>query len=227
LQENDCLTRKSSLPLSRRLFLSEADSNADSQRIFKEALQIKVDGSLDPLTVVAKGAAMFGNQTAVSIQDKQGRQQNAVCQLEVNYNPVTSDDEQTDYWERLLHARKDSQPYSIQFTGSDDSFSSEEILIKNGKFILTLPTGVKGTQYWIYIKDSTGKLIASSPDSIHITRGVSIMGAPLPYSIGVSVISLSSLIRVMPMLPKQWNSSSLKTVFYLLKRRNVSIQLQI
>ncbi|MGC2595239.1 MAG: Hsp70 family protein [Rhabdochlamydiaceae bacterium] len=161
------------------------------REFLKDALQIKVDGSLDPLTVVAKGAAMFGNQTVVSVQDSKSRQQNAVCQLEVNYNPVTSDDEQT-ITGRIAACPETSQPYSIQFAGSDDSFSSEEILIKNGKFILTLPTGAKGTQYWIYVKDSSGKLIASCPDSIHIARGVSIMGAPLPYSIGVSVISLSS-----------------------------------
>ncbi len=161
------------------------------REFLKDALQIKVDGSLDPLTVVARGAAMFGNQTAVSVKDSNSKQQNAACQLEVNYNPVTSDDEQT-ITGRITACPEDSQPCSIQFAGSDDSFSSEEILIKNGKFILTLPTGSKGTQYWIYVKDSSGKLIDSSPDSIHITRGVSLMGAPLPYSIGVSVISLSS-----------------------------------
>lgn len=162
------------------------------REFLKDALQIKVDGSLDPLTVVAKGAAMFGNQTAVSVQNRQkDQQQNAACQLEVHYNPVTSDDEQT-ITGKITTCSENLQPYSIQFAGSDNSFSSEEILIKNGKFILTLPTGAKGTQYWIYIKDSDGKLIASSPESIHINRGVSIMGSPLPYSIGVSVISLSS-----------------------------------
>lgn len=162
------------------------------REFLKEALQIKVDGSLDPLTVVAKGAAMFGHQTAVSAQDSQnGSKQNADCRLEVNYNPVTSDDEQT-ITGRIATFLENFHPHSIQFAASDDSFSSEEILIKNNKFILTLPTGDKGTQYWIYVKDKDGKLIASSPDSIHISRGISIMGAPLPYSIGVSVISLSS-----------------------------------
>ena len=35
------------------------------------------------------------------------------------------------------------------------------------------------------------------------------------------------LIKVMQMLPKQWNSFSLKTAFCLLKRKNASILLQI
>ena len=39
-------------------------------RLFKDTLQIKVDGSLDPLTVVAKGAAMFGNQTVIAARSK-------------------------------------------------------------------------------------------------------------------------------------------------------------
>lgn len=156
----------------------------------KNSLQIKVDGCLDPLTVVAKGAAMFGNQTIVE-QKGNVCSSNTPCQLEVNYNPVTSDDEQT-ITGKVAQCAEHSKPHSIQFTSSDDTFSSEEMLIKNGKFILTLPTGKKGTQYWIYVKDVGGQLIASSPESIHINRGVSIMGAPLPYSIGVSIITLSA-----------------------------------
>jgi molecular chaperone DnaK len=135
---------------------------------------------------------MFGSQSGVSPSlAPSNNEESAACQLEVNYNPVTSDDEQT-ITGRVACCSDSLQPYSIQFAGSDNSFSSEEILIKNGKFISMLPTGEKGTEYWIYVKDSNGRLIASSPESIHISRGVSIMGAPLPYSIGVSVISLSS-----------------------------------
>ena len=127
----------------------------------RDSLRIKVDGCLDPLTVVAKGAAMFGNQTIAAEQNETARQSNNCCQLEVNYNPVTSDDEQT-ITGRIIRCVEAFQPHSIQFASSDDSFASEEILIKNGKFILTLPTGKKGTQYWIYVKDSGGQLIDSS-----------------------------------------------------------------
>lgn len=162
------------------------------QAFLKDTLQIKVDGCLDPITVVAKGAAMFGNQTAITEPSESSDLSSASCHIEVNYNPVTSDDDQT-VTGKVLRFTEASQPYSLQFASSDDSFASEDILIKNGKFILTLPTGKKGSQYWIYVKDSSGQLITSSPESIHINRGVSIMGAPLPYSIGVSVISISSL----------------------------------
>lgn len=163
------------------------------QTFLKNSLRINVDGGLDPLLVVAKGAAMFGNQTVITTPEGQGDIDisNVSCQLEVNYNPVTSDDEQI-VTGKVLRITGASQPYSVQFASSDDSFASEEILIKNGKFILTLPTGKKGTSYWIYVKDNDGQLITSAPESIQINRGISIMGAPLPYSIGVSVISLSS-----------------------------------
>ncbi len=164
------------------------------QDFIKDSLQINVDGSLDPLTVVARGATMYGNQTsapAALSYEENARMTAASCQIEVNYNPVTSDDDQT-ITGRVLRFAEDSQPHSIQFISSDSSFASEEILIRNEKFILTLPTGEKGMQYWIYVKESSGRLITSSPEGILINRGVSILGAPLPYSIGVSVISLSS-----------------------------------
>ena len=38
------------------------------QAFLKDKLRIKVDGCLDPITVVAKGAAMFGNQTMIAEQ---------------------------------------------------------------------------------------------------------------------------------------------------------------
>ena len=164
------------------------------QHFLEDTLQIQVDGSSDPLTVVAKGAAMFGNQTTIITditEQNNTNLSNVSCQLEVNYNPVMSDDEQV-VTGKVLDVKDSIHPHSIQFVSSDDSFNSEEILIKNNKFILTLPTGEKGTQYWIYVKDKKGQLISSTPETIHINQGISIMGAPLPYSIGVSVISLLS-----------------------------------
>lgn len=156
----------------------------------KDSLNTTVDGSLDPLTVVAKGAAMYGNQKIITIKNDNSDVANTHCQLELNYNPVTSDDEQT-LTGKIIQCPKEYKPHSIQFTNSEGSFTSEDIIIKNGKFILTIPTIDQGSQYWIYVKDSKNQLIDCSPDNIYIKRGISITGAPLPYSIGVSVISLS------------------------------------
>ena len=162
------------------------------REFLQDTLQANIDGSLDPLTVVAKGAAMFANQTAATVQQNLNNEQvDANSQFEVNFDPVTSDDEQI-VTGKIVSCPDSVQPYSIQFVAEDDSFSSGEVLIKNRKFIQTLPTGVKGTRYWTYVKDAGGELIPSSPDMIQISRGVSILGAPLPYSIGISVISLSS-----------------------------------
>lgn len=167
----------------------------------KKTLKTQVDGSLDPLTVVARGAAMFGAQTTIETKKTKVTSNNknnkkaaksskqADCQLEINYCPVISEDDQV-VTGKILN--QTTNIHSIQFVNSDDTFATKEFLIKNNKFIVTLPTGDKASSYWIYVKDKKGKLISSSPESIDITRGVTIMGAPLPYSIGVSVVSLSS-----------------------------------
>ncbi len=129
------------------------------QSFLEDSLRIQIDGGLDPLTVVAKGAAMFGNQTMMTCATKEENidLSNTLCQLEVNYNPVSSDDEQT-VTGKVVSFTEASLPYSIQFVSSDGAFTSEEILIRNGKFILTLPTGKKGTHYWIYVKDARCEL---------------------------------------------------------------------
>ncbi len=141
------------------------------------------------------------------------------CQLEVNYNPVTSDDDQTVTGKDLCIVLKLSQPYSVQFASSDDSFVSEEILIKNGKFIFTLPTGKKGTQYWIYVKDISGQLIASAPESIQYQSRRFDYGSPTPlFNRSVSNFAFP-LTKDMRTLQRRWNFSSLKTVFLPLKEK--------
>lgn len=80
------------------------------QAFLKDTLRIKVDGCMDPITVVAKGAAMFGNQTAITEPNKCADLSS--CRIEVNYNPVTSENDQTVTGKVFAEA---SQPYSVQF----------------------------------------------------------------------------------------------------------------
>lgn len=84
------------------------------QNFLKDTLHMQVDGSLDPLTVVAKGAAMFGNQTMMisTTKEENSDSLNTLCQFEINYNPVTSDDEQT-VTGKLLRFVEASRPYSM------------------------------------------------------------------------------------------------------------------
>lgn len=156
-------------------------------------LRVKVDGSQDPLTVVAKGAALFAQQIPVTTQDQSStKSSSSTYQLEINFSPVTSEDQQTITGKIKSPSAKSQAAHTICFQAEDKSYTSGDILLKNDKFIVQLPTPKKSTQFWIYIKDSDGNLLECHPDSLSISKGVSISGAPLPHSIGVSILSLTA-----------------------------------
>src|SRR5690606_31368270 len=111
-------------------------------------------------------------ETPSAVSASSANEETLSCKLEINYNTIVSDDEQT-VTGKIVKWSESSQPYSIQFSSSDGTFNSEEILIKNGKFVLTLPTGKNSTQYWVYVKDNQGQLVESMPQSIQISRGIS------------------------------------------------------
>lgn len=157
-------------------------------------LKVKVDGTQDPLTVVAKGAALFAQQIPVASQaaSSTSKSDNSAYHLDINFSPVTSEDQQTITGKIKPLSDKSKSAHTICFQAEDKSYSSGDVLLKNDKFIIQLPTPKKSTQFWIYIKDAEGNLLEGNPDSLSISKGVSISGAPLPHSIGVSILSLSA-----------------------------------
>lgn len=160
----------------------------------EKELRVKVDGSQDPLTVVAKGAAFFAQQNPIASQSTSTQSMNndTTYQLEINFSPVTSEDQQTITGKIKSPNEKSKSAHTICFQAEDKSYTSGDILLKNEKFIAQLPTPKKSTQFWIYIKDENGNLLEGNPDSLSVSNGVSISGAPLPHSIGVSILSLSA-----------------------------------
>ena len=165
----------------------------------QQELNITVDGSQDPLTVVAKGAALYAQQ--VPIENSKRKEEEGLpsfhdYKIEINYSPVTSENEQT-----ITGIVKSNHPNStvskaatISFQAEDKSYSSGDILLRNSKFITQISTQEKSSKYWIYLKDDTGQLLNCDPDYITISRGVSIAGAPLPHSIGVSILSYNAAL---------------------------------
>lgn len=180
----------------KRIVLVGGPTQMPVLRSFLESeLGIKVDGSQDPLTVVARGAALFAQQVPISndVVAKDAGSSDSDFLLEINFSPISSEDQQTVTGKIKKSPNNLSmQAHTICFQAEDKSFDSGDLILKNEKFILQLPTGVRSTQFWIYLKDNKGNLLSCVPDSLSISRGVSISGAPLPHSIGVSILSLNA-----------------------------------
>jgi molecular chaperone DnaK len=57
--------------------------------MLKEQITDKVDTSVDPMTVVAKGAALFASTITVSDEVKEETRDKTKLQLDVNYEATT------------------------------------------------------------------------------------------------------------------------------------------
>lgn len=153
----------------------------------EEEFKIKVDGSIDPLTVVARGASIFGlsqrvptdvlNEGRVSLQDEM----NAT----LNYESMTSDEDQT--VTGIIEELRDSEEdYFVQVQSDSGFYTSSKIKLRNGKFFDTIAIEKgKTNTYWLYLFDEAGNTIPVFPDSFSVTHGLTVAGAPIPHDIGV------------------------------------------
>jgi len=150
---------------------------------------IKVDSSIDPLTVVAKGAGIYAMSKV--IPDKFIQKNNikkGTHEVILNYSPLTSDTEES--ITGIIKGLDKKEDYYIQIQSDSGTFAGSRVKMKEGKFFYNLNVEKnKNNLYWIYVFDGKNKPINLSEDSFVIAQGLSLNGAPIPHSIGVVVAS--------------------------------------
>ncbi|HZC23660.1 MAG TPA: Hsp70 family protein, partial [Candidatus Binatia bacterium] len=150
-------------------------------------LNIQTDCSVDPLTVVARGACIFA--MGQRIPDDEAQRKSALPAstraLTLNYESLTAEVEQT--VTGIVEGLGEG-PHYLTIQSDSGTFSGPKINLKNGKFFtsVTLEPN-KSSLFWVYVFDASDNPITVDPESFTITHGLSISGAPLPHSIGVAI----------------------------------------
>lgn len=153
-------------------------------------LKIEVDSSVDPLTVVARGACVFaiGQKVPKALADKNKQKKDkGSFSLSLNYDALTSDTEGmvSGVVEELQESKDE---YYLQIQSDSGFYSGSKVKLKNGKFFETVALEPnKSNLFWVYLFDKGGNAISVEPDSFNITHGLSVSGAPIPHSIGIAV----------------------------------------
>lgn len=157
------------------------------RQALENEFKIKVDGSIDPLTVVAKGASVYGlsqriptdilNEGRESVKDEMN--------VTLNYDSMTSDEDQT--VTGIVEELRDSEvEYFVQIQADSGFYTSSKVKLKGGKFFDTIAIEKgKTNTYWLYLFDDAGNTIPMFPDSFSVTHGLTVAGAPIPHDIGV------------------------------------------
>ncbi|MDO4729823.1 MAG: Hsp70 family protein, partial [Candidatus Saccharibacteria bacterium] len=152
-----------------------------------EEMRIELETSIDPLTIVARGACIYGLGQRVSediVVEEYTNNSNEAYRVELNYEAMTSNDSE------VLTGTITGLPqgeYYVRINSEDGNYNSTTITVKkNGSFYdsLIIAPG-KANRFWIYLTDVNGNNVPIYPDNFTITHGLTVRGVPIPHGIGV------------------------------------------
>lgn len=195
-----------SIHISRRVLSEQKLSPANIERVLlvggptytpylrqvlsdeKAGLGIPLELSVDPLTVVAQGAALFAGGQKLSIPTTGAKPGEFLLQLE--YKSIGAETQPLVGGRVVAAADLDLSGFCIRFLNSEAKppWNSGSIPLQpNGSFMATL-WAEKGRQntFQIELIDPAGRKCRVSPDALHYSVGLVITDPPLTHNIGIA-----------------------------------------
>jgi molecular chaperone DnaK len=162
------------------------------RNMLKEQITVNVDTNVDPMTVVAKGAALFASTVNVSEKVAEQTRDKSKIQLILGYEPTTVEMEEfvtikIDY-EKTSSNIPDKM--MCEFSRSDKAWSSGKMQIDRMGVVIELKLlPGKANLFDIVLFDEKGNQLLSEPSSLNIIQGSKVGSAVLPYHIGIDAKS--------------------------------------
>ena len=153
------------------------------RQMLREQVTPNVDTSIDPMTAVATGAALYASTLDAEVSDDEIKI--GTVKLNVNYESTTV--ELTEFVPVCLADGSNLSKVFVEFTREDKAWSSGKVGINaNGDVIeLNLLEG-KANSFNIACYDDKGNILPCFPNEITIIQGTAVGAAPLPYNIGIA-----------------------------------------
>lgn len=165
------------------------------RKMLKEQVTKNVDTSCDPMTVVAKGAALYASTVNVSDEIIEKGRDKTKIQLGLGYEPTTVENEEFVTIKILKDKTKDAIPDKCfaEVVRTDKAWSSGKVQIdESGEvFEVKLNEG-KANAFNVFVYNEQGDLIPSEPNDFTIIQGSKVGSATLPYNIGIEIKSKAS-----------------------------------
>ena len=150
----------------------------------------KPNTNVDPMTVVARGAAIYASRFEISEDIKDETRDVTKIQLELAYESQSV--ETTEFLAVSIDKSKISgeipDEVYLSINRNDGGWSSEKILLnESGEMIdLNLYEG-KANSFELVLNDKSGNILASEPSEITIIQGIKTGKATLAYNYGIEV----------------------------------------
>lgn len=156
------------------------------RQMLREQITPNVDTSIDPMTAVATGAALYASTLDAEVSDDEI--QVGTVKLDVSYESTTV--ESTEVVPVCLADGSALIKVFVEFVRGDKAWSSGKVEINsNGDVVeLNLLEG-KANSFKISCYDDKGNSLPCFPNEITIIQGTVVGAAPLPYNIGIGIWS--------------------------------------
>jgi len=168
----------------------------------QDGLGVPVDVRLDPLTVVAQGAAIFAS-AQVFPHDKQRRAPGKVL---VKLSFAALSQQPTTMVAGRLEASAGSGASGavrVQILRDDGGWQSGLLPVTDGAFVCPVALRQNHTNtFHLAITDGAGQQVPAEPESFCITHGLSVANPPLQRTIGVEVVTERGEGRYEALVPR-------------------------
>ena len=158
------------------------------RRMLKEQITEKVDTSIDPMTAVAKGAALFASTK--DIPRELQKRDSTKAQLSLKY-PETTVETYENLGIRIDREQSTANlpdTFTLEIIRGDSGWSSGKVTVEGDVEIIELMLNEgKTNQFNIKLSGPDGSNIPCEPNSITIIHGMKIANATLPYHVGIEV----------------------------------------
>lgn len=153
------------------------------RQMLREQVTQNVDTSIDPMTAVATGAALYASTLDAEVSDDEIKV--GTVKLDVSYESTTV--EMTEYVPVCLTEGSAFNKVLVEFVRGDKAWASGKVEINsNGDVVeLNLLEG-KANSFNISCYDDKGNSLPCFPNEITIIQGSVVGAAPLPYNIGIA-----------------------------------------
>lgn len=155
------------------------------RQMLREQITPKVDTSIDPMTAVAVGAALYASTIDAEVREdiKEG-----TVELDIQYDSTTV--ENSTFVAVKLPDNAAREKVWVELRSSDKSWSSAKTAVdKVGDVIEVNLAPSKPNAFSVLVYDEHGNSLDAFPAEITIIQGTKVGAAPLPYNIGIATWS--------------------------------------
>ena len=158
----------------------------------RDQITPNVNVSIDPMTAVARGAALFASTK--SIPDGIQEADKSKIQLKLIYQTDTVETKEKIGIKVLRDKTEGEIPEKlyVELYRQDKGWSSGKVEIKDDAEILEIPLEPgKSNGFTITITDEKGTVFPSEPDSFSIIQGFKVAGPTLPFDLCIDALEIS------------------------------------